>query len=271
MLHSVRDGDYKAMNLVVTPFADLPAAAATAIALTTKTIAAVNRSVATWDEREASLPTARTAHRDMHLALTATAAAVATATASAAAVATTAAIPAAATTAAVAATATAAVATAATVAARVVRATAPPAARAARLAARPASLRFVRELTFRVERLLACGEHEWCPAIDARQCLVLETHACNPWPLPAYPRRLSASVRQPFRNGIASTSMQVAKSDITMPASGAPLNRQRSGTCADYSCSALSHGHRSRIPDCGCESLLQPSQRCLYPIITPRG
>ena len=147
----------------------LPAAAATtAVALTPEAVAAVDGTVAAWDKREASLPTARAAHRDVHLALSATAAAVPTATAPAAAVPTTAAVPAAATTVAVAATATAAIAAAATVAAGVVRATAPPAARAARLAARPASLRFVRELAFRVERLLACGEHEWCSAIDAR-------------------------------------------------------------------------------------------------------
>lgn len=165
----------------------------------------------------------------MHLALSAATATVTASTASPAAISAATAI----TTAAAAVTATASVAATAAVVTRLVRTPAPAAARTARLAARPASLRFVRELAFCVKRLLACGEHEWCPAIDARQCLVLETHACNPWPLPAYPRRLSASVRQPFRNGIASTSMQVAKMDITMPASGAPPRRQRSGACAD--------------------------------------
>ena len=183
----------------------------------------------------------------MHLALP-TAAVPAAASAASTAVSATAAVTA----------ATTAVAAAATVAARVVRATAPPAARAARLAARPASLRFVRELPFRVERLFACGEHERCTAIDARQSLVLETHACNPWPLPAYPRRLSASVRQPIRNGIASTSMQLAKVDITTPASGAPTGCQRSGACADQPTPALAHGDHPRVSIGDRESRLQP-------------
>jgi hypothetical protein len=191
----------------------------------------------------------------MHLALP-TAAVPAAASAASTAVSATAAVTAATT--AVAASASTAVAASATVAAGVVRATAPPAAGAARLAARPASLRFVRELPFRVERLFACGEHEWCTAIDARQSLVLETHACNPWPLPAYPRRLSASVRQPIRNGIASTSMQLAKVDITTPASGAPTGCQRSGACADQPTPALAHGDHPRVSIGDRESRLQP-------------
>jgi hypothetical protein len=203
----------------------LPAASATAFTLPTEAVAAVDRAVATRHEGKARLSTARTADRDVSLALsTATvsgAPAAAAVTAPASVVAT------------AAVTAPASVVAPTPVATRLVRTTAASAARSACLAARPATLRFVRELAFCVKRLLACGEHEWCPAIDARQCLVLETHACNLWPWPAYPRRLSASVRQPFRNGIASTSMQVAKAHITIPASDAPPRCQRSDACAD--------------------------------------
>ena len=155
-----------------------------AVTLTAEAVAAIDGTVTAWDEWQTRLVPTGAASSNVHLTRTAT---TATTVGSAATAAT--AGPAAVRTAIIAvgaataigstapggtacATATATVATPCTVTA------ATTATRTGTLlTARRATLRFMCELSLCVELLLACGEHERRPATDARQGLVLETHA----------------------------------------------------------------------------------------------
>ena len=147
-----------------------------AVTLTAEAVAAIDGTVTAWDEWQTRLVSTGAASSNVHLTRTAT---TATTVGSAATAAT--AGPAAVRTAIIAIRSAASGGTAcatATVATPCPVTAATTATRTGTLlTARRATLRFMCELSLCVELLLACGEHERRPATDARQGLVLETHA----------------------------------------------------------------------------------------------